>query len=87
MNYNNNKSLKQKAVCNGVFSESRPLAVKAAKLRIQLPPAESRKPMRAVSAALRLLRAEFFLRNYGWNRGAYYASSCFLQGEAFLFVL
>lgn len=60
MFYNNNKSLKQKAVCNGVFSESRPLAVKAAKLRIQLPPAESRKPMRAVSAALRLLRAEVF---------------------------
>ena len=52
------------------FSESRPLAVKAAKLRIQLPPAESRKPMRAVSAALRLLRAGGFLRTYGWNRGA-----------------
>ncbi|MBR6785394.1 MAG: hypothetical protein IKM25_04020 [Clostridia bacterium] len=84
MFYNNNKSLKQKAVCNGVFSESRPLAAKAAKLRIQLPPAECRNSMRAVQAALRLFESRLMpeLRVEPWSLLCF---TLFLQGEAFLF--
>ena len=78
----NNKIVEAEGCLQRRFSESRPLAAKAAKLRIQLPPAECRNPMRAVQAALRLFESRLMpeLRVEPWSLLCF---TLFLQGEAF----